>query len=60
MGKPWVFWPAMLSVGVLSRGPADPWPSVWVWATALLLVGPVLAVALWSWQARSGLRRSPG
>lgn len=60
LGKPWVFWPAMLGGGVLVNGPSDPWPNIWLWALTSLLLGPVLAAVLWSLQVRSERRRPPG
>jgi hypothetical protein len=50
-GQSWVFWPAILFLGLLSAGPGR-WAASWMWVMALLVAGPVLATAIWWFSSR--------
>ena len=47
LGRPWVFWPALLFSGVFNRGP-DRFGSAWAWLVILAVVGPLLSLVIYT------------
>lgn len=59
LGRPWVFWPSLLFLGVLNHGP-DGYGSTWIWLAILGLVGPLLSLGIYTLQHRQGIASTPG
>jgi len=57
LGRPWIFWPVVLCVGLSAKRAV--WGPTWVWLGVLVLVGPVLGVVLW-WVTERRTPRAPG